>query len=584
VSSPEARTDGARRAPWFRMTDWRSDRVLLAGLLSLGVVIPVALGYIAGSLEVPRNDDWVYRRIALELAQTGVLTLHNVTAMMVGHILAVQPLFWLSGLRLLAFSEAGIVYAVAAVLSTYVLARQFLAPRRATIATLLLLIFPGYLAYATSFMTDVPALACQMTCLAFGVVALGRKPISGRWLLAAAMVGCVGFSFREFAIAAPASVMVGAILAEPRRLRHWILAGAVISSCALLFFLKAALPGQDLRSGSDGGAISQSIYALSSVALVLLPVALIGAYRWRHEWKRIDVAIGAELGFLVVVIRVIQAYGGGAIPPVIMGDLASQWGVPVPGIAIGSRPVLFTQGVWAFIGVVALVATVVVLAIGTGIAGAYLRQCRSVNGLIQRLRSPLGLLVLFTSAIVVGLTFYGLRFPLFDRYYWPLVPAAAILFLYRPRRSRSVIDTTRIRNSVGQAIPLAAILSLLSVVSMIFMLNSLAFDAARWRAGERLVELGVAPEEVDAGYEWVGFFQPVLPAARDFVATQTLYQDLWPGRRECGIVSSSKEGLPGSGLVGTEAYSLFLVMGPEETLYLYRLVEPACLSASVANP
>jgi hypothetical protein len=562
---------------------WRSDRALISGLLGFGVALPVVMGFMAGSQEIPRLDDWVYRRIALELALTGVLSLHNVTTMMIGHVVLAQPFLWLSGLQPSAFVVAGIVFAVAAVLSSYVLARQFLAPERAALATLLLLIFPGYLAYATSFMTDAPALAWQMTCLALGAIALRRRPVAGRWLLASAVVGCLGFSFREFAVAAPASLVLAALIAEPRRLRHWALAGAVVTCCALLYLLKNVLAGPNTGGEGETGAISQSIYALSSVSLVLLPAALIGAYRWRRRWRRLDVSIGAELGLLVVVLRAIQAFSSGSIPPVILGILASRWGVPAPGVALGSRPAVFTPGVWAVIELLALFATVIVLAVGTGVAGAYLRQSRSVPGTVHRLGSPAGLLVLFSSAVVLGLSIYGQKFPLFDRYYWPLVPAAAILFLYRPGRIESTAITPTLRAGSRPAIPVAAILSLLSVVSVMFLLNSLSFDAARWRAGERLVQLGVAPEAIDAGYEWVGLHQSALPVANELHSTETFYQTLWLGRRECGIVSSSQEERRGD-LVGTEAYSLFLVTGPSETLYLYRLVEPACLSASSANP
>jgi 4-amino-4-deoxy-L-arabinose transferase-like glycosyltransferase len=543
------------------------DRVLLTGLLALGVGLPVVMGLVAGSLEIPRNDDWVYRRIALELAQTGVLAFHSVTTMMVGQIVVAQPFLWLSGLQPWGFAAAGVVFAIAAVVGSYVLARQFLPPLRAGIATMLLLLFPAYLAYATSFMTDVPALAAQFFCLALGVIALRRKPASSRWLLASAAVGCIGFSIREFAIAAPASVVLAAICAEPRRLRHWGLAIALIGCFGLLFLFKATLPGQELASRIGSGGVVQSTSALASVSLVLLPATLVGGLRGRHDWNRRDIAIGAELGLLIVGFRVLQWIQGGTVPDVLLENNASRWGSPSRVFLIGGRPLLFSETTWAIVGVLALVATVIVLSVAAGIAGAQLRRAGSWSSLRNRLGSPIGILVLLSVGCICGLTAYGLRFRVFDRYYWLLIPVVATLLMYGPA-------TPRLKLTIGASA--TAVFGVLSIVALIFMLNSFAFDSARWRAGERLVQLGVRPEDVDAGYEWVGFHQPALPHDSEILPTQTFYEWFWLGRRECGIVSSQKEGPAGAVFVGTVGYSLFLGAGPDELLYLYRATSPGC--------
>ena len=556
----------------------RQDRVLLTGLLALGVGLPVVMGLVAGSLEIPRNDDWVYRRIALELAQTGVLALHSVTTMMVGQIVVAQPFLWLSGLQPWAFTAAGIVFATAAVVSSFVLARQFLPPVRAALASSLLLLFPAYLAYATSFMTDVPVAAAQFACLSLGIKALRQQPISSRWLLASVAVGCFAFSIREFAIAAPICVLLAAISAEPRRSRHWGLAIAAAAYVGILFVLKSTLPGQNLGIPIGLGGLMQSTQAMSSVSLILLPAALVGGARWRRNWKRRDLAIGAEVGLLVVGVRVLQWFHDGAMPAVMLGNPASPWGAGTNQYLIGGRPLLFSGAMWAVMGMLALVATVLVLSVCTGIAGAYLRRYRgSWSALIDRLGSPVGLLVSYSIAVAVGLTLYGLRYPLFDRYYWPLVPVVATLLMRGPQRHSSYVAMAGGELKRAITAPVIAAFSLITIVSLIFMLNSFAFDSARWRGGERLVQLGVVPDEVDAGYEWVGYHQPDLPGALEIIPTQSFYETLWPGRRECGIVTSAREGPTGAALVGTVAYRLFLIAGPEELLFLYRVTSADCV-------
>ena len=555
------------------------DSVLLTGLLALGVGLPVVMGLVAGSLEIPRNDDWVYRRIALELAQTGVLALHGVTTMMFGQIVVSQPFLWLSGLQPWGFVAAGIVFAAGAVVCSYLLARQFLPPLRAAIATSLLLLFPAYLAYATSFMTDVPAVAAQFACLAFGAVALRRRPIWGRWLLGSAALGCLAFSIREFAIAAPASVVLSVICAEPRRLRHWALAIAVIGFCGLLYLLKSA-PGQDSGILVGTGALYLSTYAVSSMSLVLLPAALIGGMSWRHHWRRRDVVIGAELGLLLVGIRLVQWFRDGVMPPVLLGNPASPWGAPGISYLIGGRPLLFGELAWAMLGLLALAATVIVLAVGAGIVGAYLRRCHgSLRAMIKQLGSPIGPLMLFPLGVVVGLTIYGRQFALFERYYWPLVVPLATLLMYRPRCHSPLAAGAAFHWKLALAASITALYAVISIVSLIFMVNSFAFDSARWHAGERLVQLGVRPDDVDAGYEWVGDHQPDLPGSYEILPIQTFYDTLWPGRRECGIVTSQQKGPTGAALIGTVGYSLLLFAGPEEVLYLYRVTSPDCMTA-----
>src|SRR5215204_5662973 len=133
--------------------------LVIAGLVILGVVIPLIVSVVAGSLEIPRNDDWSYRRISLGLATTGRLALDGASqTMIIGQIFLAQPFLWLSRLEPWGFTVAGALFATGAIASTYALARQLLPGRLAIVPVLLLLIFPGYLAYATSFMSDVPAL------------------------------------------------------------------------------------------------------------------------------------------------------------------------------------------------------------------------------------------------------------------------------------------------------------------------------------------------------------------------------------------------------------------------------------------
>ena len=559
----------------------REDVWLVAGLLLLAVVLPLVVGVIAGSLEIPRNDDWSYRHIAVGLARTGRFTLDGISeTMIIGQILFTQPFLWVAGLQPWAFTAAGVVFATSGILSAFAMARRVLPARDAALAAALLAIFPGYLAYSTSFMSDVPALAAQFLSLALGAIAIGRRPVHMGWLLAAAAMGIFAFSIREFAAAAPASIILAAIAAERGRFRMWAFAIGVVAVCIAIHLWRSTLTGQ-LPPVGPGHAYPAALkQALSSVAFVVAPAAIIGGIRWHQHWRRIDVVIGAEVGVVLAVGQVVQWYMDGSVPRMILDIQASQWGVPTRGHLGGERPLLFTDAVWAAVNGLALVATVVVLAIGTGIAGAHLRRTRgSLDVLLNRLGSGAGILVLFLLAVTAGFVAFSLSRPIFDRYFWPLVPPVSALFLYLPRdlhAKRLLLPTRRATKVLaGSATAIGAVLA---IISLVFMLNSNAFDAARWRAGEQLVGLGIPADTIDAGYEWMGYHatspgDPTRPGS-----TNPFYRRWWPSFRECGLVSSDMTDRPDAQLVGTTGYELNLISGPTETLYLYRISGPDCRS------
>jgi hypothetical protein len=551
----------------------RRDALMLGGLLTLGVGFPLVLGLLAGTLDIPRNDDWAYRRIALELAQTGHLAL-NVRTMIIGQILAVQPLLWLSGTQSWAFTAFGVVAAGWVVVSTYALARQFLVPARAAMPVLLLLLFPGYLAYATSFMSDMPAVASQMTCLTLGIVALRRRPIRDRWLLASVVVGVFGVSLRDFALAAPAVVLLAALLADMRRLRYWALAAAVACAYAGLIIIRSALIPVGQPSIPTTGSSFQIAQAAATVSLVLAPAALIGAARWCARWHRPDLAIGVELAVLAIAPQLLSLLPFGVPMPVFLPNLLSQRGSPQQHVFLGERPLLFAETAWAALSVVGVVACFVTMAAAAGIAGTVIRRHRgSLQQVMTAVGSPSGVLGLFPLAVVTGLSLFGLISPLFDRYFWPAVPPLAVILL--GVASGPAPAVRGMWRQVRLAAPLAATsLVLTGSVAVALALNAAALDAALWRSGETLVRAGVRADEIDAGYTWFGYH--ATGPISDGVSSKAFYRAYWPAFHECGVVMSDPEVQPGTELVGTESYSLYLIAGSSEQLYLFRRTDVAC--------
>ena len=174
-------------------------------------------------------------------------------------------------------------------------------------------------------MSDIPAMIAAFACLAIGAAALRLRPVQTHLVLASVLVGFFAFTIRDFAVAAPASVVVAALCLEPRR-RYWLIAIALGLACAGVYVWRATLPGQfgDLPFYANG--VARIIEAIFSASLVLSPAAILAAARWRHHWRRFDLIVGVELGLVLVGLRVIQWVSTGEMPVILLDNLARRSG------------------------------------------------------------------------------------------------------------------------------------------------------------------------------------------------------------------------------------------------------------------
>ena len=282
-----------------------ADTLIVVALVVMGVALPAGIALWSHAFGIPRYDDWAYRRVLAEFVQTGHISLVGWGAMtLVGQLFWAAPFAivlgghpWVAGFSVAIASAIGIG-------SAYWLARAVL-KRRAWGAgcTLLALAAPGFLVNTSTFMTDLPAFSAEVTCLALGVAALGRRG-RARWaLLAASMaVGCAGFSVREFDLAAPVAVLVtlamqdrisgrdetkigGANGAAPRNLTAYYALGAgLLALCAVIYVWTWSLSGAQheglgLPTVSALRAVAGGYFALALFVAPFLPAAA------RRSWS-----------------------------------------------------------------------------------------------------------------------------------------------------------------------------------------------------------------------------------------------------------------------------------------------------------
>lgn len=560
------------------------DSAVLVGLVVVGVGLPAAIAAWSHAFGIARFDDWAYRRVLSGFVATGHFSLVDWGAMtLVGQILWAAPfaLVFGGGAWVAGFSVA--VASVIGVGCAYWLARAIVGQRWGAVCTLLVLACPGFLVNTSTFMTDLPAFAADVACLALGVGA-SRRQGRARWALvaASAAVGCAGFSVREFGLAAPAAVLIALAFQDRRHLRVYIVTGAcLLAACLVIYLWTSDLAGaQHTVLGwptlSSLRALAGAYFALALFVSPLLPAA---ARMSRRNWRASPKGV-ATAGALTLVIGGALLVTGSSI---FSGNYLTQQGLSATASSLGWRPVLFPAPAWRILEVVGLAAGVVLAVV----AVTAVRQVMA-NAPPGRTSSMAGehhegaIIALFLSMCGAGLVVYGLfvRAPIFDRYVWPLVFALAILLAAK-------VQTANAPNCAGRAargaraVPAAtAALALITgLIAVGVTLTADSYDGARWSAGQDAVKAGYAAGTVDAGIDWVGG-HATTPADRGRRVAGapyylTWYDQMFTRFKDCAVVSGSR--LAGAHLVllRTVTYEELGFAVPEH-LYVYGVRSSSC--------
>ena len=551
----------------------RRDTVAVVVLCLIGVGIPFWLAAAAGAIGIPTVDDWVYMRGALSLFHTGVIDMPGHTAAAVGQLLMVQPLLQLSGGDPWAFTAFGLLMTLVVILATYLLARRFVGIGSAVMVVLLVVAFPGFARVSASFMTDIPAYALGMLCLLVGTIWLeGGK----RWALLACLgLGLLAVSVREFALAAPVAVLVISWARSEAKDRPWLAGASALFALGLggVLFAASLIPGHAVPETTGGlGRIVLVVPAVLTVAAVLLPVLVLAIGRHMHSLTPMQILAGVGIAGLAFVAPWGTWTGGG-------GNFWTPFGLAGDGLLRGAREIVIGGTAWALSAQLAWIAAMLLATLAISWAQRDLAGVRSLSGMRTTMHrmawAPSGLLGTFLVISAGGLFAFAAVYGVWDRYLYPLVPAAAILLL------RWVPEAVRLGRSLAFS---NAAFAWLAASALAIAANSFAYDAARWREGEAAVAIGYESRTIDAGYEWVGYHSSGTGGQGGGDRGQAWFEYLMPPAPICAIVSNSPPGtdepfldkglLPLDGnyvlLMGNEsAYSQYLFVGKAQPLYLY---------------
>jgi hypothetical protein len=577
---PDQLTDGPRMMPRSglarRLTRGAVTvpRVLLTFALLIVVILPVVLSATTGSLSIPHNDAWSYSRIAEEFGRSGELHLLRWNrAALIGQIVVLGPL----ASSITAQQIFVALLAAVAVLACYDLLAPAIGQFRAACAALVLAVWPELGLLATSFMSDVPALAAILGCLA-----LGRRALAGSslpFLAASLTVGLWGATIREQTIAAPAAVLLTALVqvwtADPGQHHHRRRGGGLFRRRAVLGLGAAFTAGfvafelwRRSLTGDDRPAaplldttMLPNVLDLTVRGYFLLAIAVSPAvFAVVRPWRWSGAAWLASAGTAAVAVLAWHNY---RLHGFLMSDYISLPG-PYWSVLVGDRSMINNTVLRA-------------LALLAGASGVLLAGLVVERG--RRLAPLLRWFLLLTVGGMLATRAAGQA--VFGRYLIVLIPVLLYLVLAERDRPAAQTGPEPQPTLVPQREPLApagatkrawmawpraavvlAVTGFLAGLSLTITAYGSALDAARWDAGRQLVASGVPATDIDAGFEWTGYHSPngVQPAPPDAPRINR-YSAKFSGNRPCFAVASSAQSQPNWRLLGTASYRTYVVTG-----------------------
>ena len=546
----------------------RRDTVVILILTLVGVGLPATLVVAAGGVGLPTFDDWVYMRGADHLFDSAGMHIPGHTAASIGQLVTVQPFLWLFAGAQSAYTVYGLTMTLIALVATYLLARRFVGVGSATLVVLLLEIVPGFARISASFMTDVPAFSFIALCLLLGTISIQGEGRRTFFLYASLGVGLLALSIREFAFAAPLAVLIVSWARAERRERAVVAVATGSFALGLaLVFAAASMSSRGLpATAGEFGKLILIGPAFTTLGAVLLPALALHVGRRLESFRAMWVVLGA----LVVGVVLVMPYGP------LLGNLWMTNGSIGNALLSGARATVIGVPAWGISQQLALFAgTLLAASLFRSIAhgATQLRGTSSRTSLILRsARTDSALLMIFLALTSVELVVFSAIGEILDRYLFPLVPAAAILLVG--------VRQPAIQLGRSHAASHAAI-AWLGASALVIALNSFAYDAARYRAGESAMSMGFSAETIDAGYEWVGYHSAGVTPNADHRSAETWYYELLPASPPCAVVSNDALADPSMKLISVDlsAYRQYLFFGPPEPLYFYRVVSGGCPGA-----
>lgn len=545
-----SRKDPGNARPHHRIPPWSWP--ILASAVAWAV-LTVAIP--PGRQDFPIGDDWAFAHGAIWFAQgQGIHYSRWASMPQLGQWFFSLPFIMVMGPSHFALRISTIILSWLGIASFYdLLRREGLPSRLAAFTSCALAMNPLFFVSQGTYMTDVPALAFGLMALNGYSRAMAQRSL--RWLAVAVVVAVLGGLTRQTLIIVP--TVAGLMLLRLPELRLkpiWLLSVIVpvmIDVATSLWFAHRpdVLPMNPTIHSTEQVAFLLFL-AIHLCGLTVLPLCLLQLRPC--SWPVFAMAFAALLfvGFYWFLFGEGLPYGG--LFPYCTGML-SPWGTYSGTLMVGDREVLLTPALRMVISIL-------------GCLGGAAILDSAVDAL--RAKSAPGPLMLFTILQTVVLVFIPV---MYDRYLKVVFPGVACLVAVR-----------RAETNLHWAAGITAV-ALYGLVSVGLVHDWFSWNSARWALGRQAVAQGIAPTDIEGGFEWNGWFgcadpeRPLsspnfgarlhdnstlaLPFSRVFFPQVT-------GRFALAFTLP-----PNSSVVASNRYSLWLSSSPKELLFV-RYLDP----------
>jgi 4-amino-4-deoxy-L-arabinose transferase-like glycosyltransferase len=471
--------------------DARNLCLILVGFAAVLILIPPVRAY-------PMSDDWVYAQSVKRLLALNYRPHDQSLAISLGHVVWGALFSLLFGYNFTTLSAATLLFSAACLAVFYLLLRHLgVASQSALLGTALLGFNPMYVYLSYSFMTDVTFMLYLLAgCLFYVRATQGRGE---RWLLLGSVATASAYLTRQHGIVLVPAVLFFLWWSTQLSWRKALLSSAVPLAAAAIYMLWertqpapliSHLVDQVMKStlsdpvGSMWLQLRRSVLVLQLPGLCMLP--LVFYLRSRHPLF----ALPIFLGMFLFQFETLKEFGT-AFPA--FGSLVDHTGLLMYDYA---KQPLWSEQLWALLGVLGGLSISMFLANCLQIVWTRLR----VRPWQSRQAPADPAILVYTVGVLLAAVTFASPF-LYDRYLLPILP---MLMLYPLRRmSLQASDPVNVRKQLRFGWLSVAPIALFSLLAMC---DFQAHARARWDAAEQLVAAGAERNQVNAGFEWMGWY------------------------------------------------------------------------------
>lgn len=532
-------------------SDLRNIGLILLGLAILLVLIPPGRSY-------PVSDDWMYAQSVSRLLDLNYRPHDAAQPSALGQLVWGALFASLFGNNFTVLSLVTILMSALCLVTFYVLLRHLgVEARYAFFGTALLGLNPMYVFLTYTFMTDITFMAYFLAaCLFFVRGVQGRGEV---WFWLGGVATALAYLTRQHGI-----VLVPAILAYlwwSRRLsvRNAIACAAVPLATLVVFMVWERGQPQQMVARQIADTMQSILadpgnYLVNQMQRFTWVVTLPGLCLLPF----FSITRKPLLGLLFFIFLALFQFRG--LP--LFGSLFVEFGniVDHTGLVLYdyNKPVLWSEQMWSVLGIIGSLSFAFFLANCVLAAWDWLRS----KPLRERGHNDDPALFFYlTGLLLAGITLVSPF--LFDRYLLPIMPAM-LLFPLRRWSAQAALGKPK-----ALVVPWLLLLPV-ALFSVVAMRDYKAETAARWDLAESVAASGVKREEINAGYEWLGWY--LFPEGVDYIHASNDYREApfaaMAMLKQVYLVSEQ----PKSGYtqVGETTYDAWLLGGQERKILLLK--------------